>query len=123
LEAAGITHVVLNLTSNWLTEFDVAVEIAKDQFESLFRELTEIFNEQGIKKAIVLTSPIDKSQERPANSLHLVVMQALIDISKQGNQLFDFIDYQRTLESKGLNHGNDGFRAILKDIGKNYFNA
>jgi hypothetical protein len=57
LDGSDITHVVLNLTSNWLTEFDVDKLIEEEIYKKLIGELVGIFKDHNIKKAVVLTFP------------------------------------------------------------------
>jgi hypothetical protein len=58
LKNSGITHVLLNVTSNWLTEFDTIGFESTKEFETLLKSLAEIFDSTIIKKVVVLGVPL-----------------------------------------------------------------
>jgi hypothetical protein len=58
LEKFDIMHVVLNATYNWVNEFDTNKVEIKTEYRELMGDLFGIFANCGIKRTIILTTPI-----------------------------------------------------------------
>lgn len=58
MEKFDIMHVVLNATYNWVNEFDTNKVEIKTEYRELMGDLFGIFANCGIKRTIILTTPI-----------------------------------------------------------------
>lgn len=65
IRGSGVTHVVLNINSNWLTYYDTQGVNDRKKYKELIYDLMKMFRGASVKKMVILTVPLVSFPESP----------------------------------------------------------